>query len=166
MDESGFTLNYPLMRCWMKQAEQKRLPANTQVRSGCLMAGVIDYLSGQAWCQVIEKLDTQSLITYFEWLFNVIYPTESMVIVMDNARTHHARALQAFLALHPRVQVLFLPAYSPDMNLIERFWLHLKQRITYNRLFASITDMILALQTELVQQNCFDYEFRFNFSKD
>lgn len=166
MDESGFSLNYPLTRCWMKQSEQKRLPANSQQRSGCLMAGVIDYLSEQAWCQVIEKLDTVSLIRYFEWLLNVIYPTEALVIVMDNARTHHARALQAFFALHLRVRLLFLPVYSPDMNLIERFWRHLKQRITKNRLFANITELIQAVQTEIVKQNCLDYQFRFSFYKD
>lgn len=166
MDESGFSLNYPLTRCWMKQGVQKCLPANAQQRSGCLMAGVIDYLSEQVWCQVIQKLDTSSLIGYFEWLLNVIYPTDPLVIVMDNARTHHARALQAFFALHPRVRLLFLPVYSPDMNLIERFWLHLKQRITKNRLFANIVELIKAVQTELVKQNCLDYPFRFSLSKN
>jgi len=72
----------------------------------------------------------------------------------------------AFLSLfEPRVIVIWLPAYSPDMNLIERFWKHLKQRITANRLFAAVHDMLLAIQTELVAQNCLDYNSRFSFSK-
>ena len=39
----------------MKVHEQKRLPANTQPRSGCLLAGVIDWMSEKVWCQKIDK---------------------------------------------------------------------------------------------------------------
>lgn len=76
MDESGFSLNDLLTRCWMKTNEQKRLPADTQQRRGGVMAGVIDYLSDQVWCQVMEKLE--ALIAYFEWLLNVVYPTKAL----------------------------------------------------------------------------------------
>lgn len=167
MDESGFSLNYPLSRCWMKSHEQKRLPANTQTRSGCLLAGVIDWMSEQVWCQTIDKLSSECLIRFFEWLFLDIYPHDNLVLVMDNASSHHSKAMTAFFALFEhRVKVLWLPTYSPDMNLIERFWKHLKQRVTSNRLFSDVQHMIQAIQTELVAQNCSDYKFRFSFSKD
>ena len=85
---------------------------------------------------------------------------------MDNASSHRSKAMQAFLTLFEhRVTVLWLPPYSPDMNLIERFWKHLKQRITSNRLFRDVSHMVHAIHTELVQQNCADYSFRFSFSK-
>ena len=84
---------------------------------------------------------------------------------MDNASAHHAMAMQAFLSLFEhRVLVLWLPTYSPDLNLIERFWKHLKLRITANRLFASLPDMFAALHAELLRQNALDYPFRFSFS--
>lgn len=167
MDESGFSLNYPLSKCWMRVHEQKRLSASTQKRSGCSLAGVIDWLSGQVWCQPIARLNTECLIRYFEWLFLDIYPTEKLVLVMDNASSHRSKAMQAFLSLFEhRVLVIWLPPYSPDMNLIERFWKHLKQRVTANRLFADVAHMIRAIQTELAHQNCLDYEFRFSFSKN
>ena len=167
MDESGFSLNYPLSKCWMKCNEQKRLPANTQVRSGCLLAGVIDWMSEQVWCQPIERLSSECLIRFFEWLFLEVYPTEKLVLVMDNASSHHAKSMQAFLSLFEhRVIVVWLPTYSPDMNLIERFWKHLKLRVTANRLFADVQEMVHAIQTELAAQNCLDYESRFSFSKN
>ena len=167
MDESGFSLNYPLSKCWMKSHQQKRLPSHTQVASGCLLAGVVDWMNEQVWCQVLEKLSSDCLIRYFEWLFLQIYPDEHLVLVMDNASSHHSKAMKAFFALFEhRLTVLYLPAYSPDMNLIERFWKHLKQRVTSNRLFADVTHMLNAIYTELTQQNCLDYKFRFSFSKN
>jgi len=167
MDESGYSLNYPLSKCWMKVHEQKRLPANTQARSGCLLAGVIDWLSAEVWCQAIDKLSSDCLITFFSWLFLEVFPDEKLVVVMDNASAHHAASMKAFLSLFEhRVIVIYLPTYSPDMNLIERFWKHLKQRVTANRLFASVNHMMEAIQTELIVQNDSDYEFRFSFSKN
>lgn len=166
MDESGYSLNYPLTKCWMKCHEQKRLPAHTQARSGCMLAGVIDWATEQVWCQPIERLTTECLIRYFEWLFLEVYPHDNLVLVMDNASSHHSQAMQAFLSLFEhRIIVLWLPPYSPDMNLIERFWKHLKQRVTCNRLFVDVEHMIYMIQTELTQQNQANYEFRFSFSK-
>lgn len=151
----------------MKHGQQKRLAAQTQVRSGCALAGVIDWMSEQVWCQPIARLNAECLIRYFEWLFLDIYPDEVLVLVIDNAPAHRAKAMQAFLSLfEQRVIVIWLPPYSPDMNLIERFWKHLKQRVTANHLFSNVPHMLRAIQTELVHQNCADYPFRFSFSKN
>ena len=104
--------------------------------NGCSLAGVIDWMSELVWCQPIQHQTSESLIRYFEWLFLEIYPDEPLVLVMDNASSHRSKAMQAFLSLFEhRVLVIWLPPYSPDMNLIERFWKHLKQRVTANRLF-------------------------------
>jgi putative transposase len=150
----------------MKRHEQKRLPAPTQVRQSGLLAGVIDWHTAQAWCRPLVNLSSDSLMQFFEWLFLEVFPQEKLVLVMDNASAHHAASMQAFLSLFEhRIRVLWLPTYSPDLNLIERFWKHLKLRITANRLFASLEDMFSALQAELCRQNCPDYPFRFSFSK-
>jgi transposase len=166
MDESGFSLNFPVTKCWMKRHEQKRLPAATQVRQSGVVAGVIDWQTAEVWCSPLENLSSTALIHFFSWLFLEVFPHEKLVIVMDNASAHHAHSMQAFFSLFEhRVRVLWLPPYSPDLNLIERFWKHLKLRITANRLFASLEEMFSALQAELIRQNASDYEFRFSFSK-
>lgn len=167
MDESGFSLNYPLGKCWMKRGEQKRLAANPPVRSGMVLAGVIDWHSEQVWCQVIDKLTSDCIMDYFEWLFLEIYPDDTLILVMDNASSHRSAAMRSFLSLfEQRVIVIWLPPYSPDMNLIERFWKHLKQRVTTNRLFSDVQHMRQTILTELVHQNCADYPFRFSFCKN
>jgi len=46
-----------------------------------------------------------------------------MVIVLDNARFHHAKALARWLGKRSRYfQLDFLPPYSPELNHIERVW--------------------------------------------
>jgi len=46
-----------------------------------------------------------------------------LVVVLDNAKYHHARALAPLLRRYRRVlTLLFLPPYSPQLAPIERVW--------------------------------------------
>jgi transposase len=49
------------------------------------------------------------------------------------------------LARHPHLELFRLPSYSPDFDIIERFWRLLRSRTTYNRLF----DHVFALRAAL-----------------
>ena len=51
-----------------------------------------------------------------------------MYVICDNARYYKNKALTAWLENKHLVQV-FLPAYSPNLNLIERLWKFLRQKI-------------------------------------
>ena len=52
---------------------------------------------------------------------------ENHVLILDNARPHHARKVLEYLADHP-IRILFLPPYSPQMNPIEKLWATIKQQ--------------------------------------
>ena len=57
-------------------------------------------------------------------------PIGRIILICDNARYNHARLLKDYLKDgHHRVELLFLPPYSPNLNLIERLWGLLKDRI-------------------------------------
>jgi len=55
------------------------------------------------------------------------------VVILDNARFHRKKAVQRILK-KAGCRALFLPAYSPDLNLIEPQWHGLKTRVRTNRL--------------------------------
>ena len=55
------------------------------------------------------------------------------VVILDHARFHRKAAVQRILA-RVGCRALFLPAYSPDLNLIEPQWHGLKTRVRTNRL--------------------------------
>jgi hypothetical protein len=61
-----------------------------------------------------------------------------IVVVMDQGSPHHAQALARYLEdVKEHLEVFWLPHYSPDLNLIERLWKHLKASRMANVLFAS-----------------------------
>jgi len=58
-----------------------------------------------------------------------------ITVVLDNARYQRCALVQA-LAAHWNIELLFLPAYSPNLNLIERFWKFVKKRCLYGKYYA------------------------------
>jgi hypothetical protein len=53
------------------------------------------------------------------------------------------------LAAHPHLRLKRLPSYSPQLNVIERFWRVLRRRATHNRLFASRAVLRTTLRNNL-----------------
>lgn len=50
--------------------------------------------------------------------------------ICDNAPYYHSREIKHYLEANPRVKIIYLPAYSPNLNLIERLWKFLRKQVT------------------------------------
>ena len=58
------------------------------------------------------------------------------VLLTDNARIHKAERL----IIPENIILIFIPAYSPELNPVERFWQHIKQYIK-GKIFQDLEDM-------------------------
>jgi transposase len=79
-----------------------------------------------------QNLNAQSLIELFTLMMAKHPDTKHFRIYLDNARYHHARVLKEWIAATQQTRgVVFdlkhLPAYSPNLNLIERLWKFLRK---------------------------------------
>lgn len=61
-------------------------------------------------------------------------------LILDNASHHHSRQVKLWLKSHRRFKRIFLPTYSPNLNLIERLWRFFHQKITWNRYFETFEE--------------------------
>ncbi len=76
-----------------------------------------------------------------------------ITLVLDNAKYQHCALVQE-LAPTLSIELLFLPAYSPNLNLIERLWKFTKKGCLYNRYypdFAAFTNAIVCFLDSLPQ---------------
>ncbi len=74
---------------------------------------------------------------------------EEVVLLIDNAPWHRGRPINEALADNPHLKFKRLPAYSPQLNPIERFWKVLRRRATHNRLFDALGDLKRSLRASL-----------------
>jgi transposase len=72
-----------------------------------------------------------------------------VVLVIDNAPWHGGEPVRAVLAAHPHLELKRLPSYSPQLNVIERFWKSLRRRTTHNRLFDTLADLKRSIRNSL-----------------
>ncbi len=72
-------------------------------------------IDATAVCQLLRKLSTR-------------YPGLPLTLVLDNARYQRCEPVRR-LAAELRIELLYLPAYSPNLNLIERLWKFVKKEV-------------------------------------
>jgi len=107
--------------------------------------------SGKLVTHVAEKGNT---ITFFTFLLIVSKAFEgkkvytacfvrSTSMVLDNVKFHKALRLQPILKRYAhRIELVFLPPYSPDLNPVERVWWLMRKEITHNRWVKSMEQRI------------------------
>ena len=64
-----------------------------------------------------------------------MYPGKRLIhLFVDNARYHHAKLVQVWLARPGcRIKLHFIPAYCPHLDPIERLWGLMHKHVTHNR---------------------------------
>jgi transposase len=72
------------------------------------------------------------------WQISRLNLTMPVTLVLDNASYQKAKLVQA-LAGQLNIELLFLPAYSPNLNLIERLWKFVKKQCLYSKYYADFT---------------------------
>jgi len=94
---------------------------------------------------VTHVAESGNTVTFFCFLLMVLqaFPGKKVYMVLDNVRFHHAKRLQPILERYKhRIELIFLPPYSPDLNPVERVWWLMRKKITHNRWVKSMEQRV------------------------
>ncbi len=83
------------------------------------------YINATTVCELLRKI-TQA---------NVGVPIS---LILDNARYQKCAVVRE-LAESLKIELVYLPSYSPNLNLIERFWKFIKKQVLYSKYYADFT---------------------------
>ncbi|MFC7559597.1 IS630 family transposase [Paenibacillus farraposensis] len=140
-DESMIRDYQAIQKTWFLRGKQRIIPTTGKHRGVKLLA-TVDYRTGR----IVWQEDEHTAETFLTFLQKVLsaYPAGSIVIVLDNARIHHAKLLQPFLEEQKgRLELVFLPPYSPQLNIVEGLWKWLKSSVINNVFYSTVTEIRL-----------------------
>jgi hypothetical protein len=98
--------------------------------------GALDYATGQVHWRLSLRKDSQAFVTFLEQLRQT-WPEEKLVVVLDNVGYHKSRQTLAWWQQwQHQLCLFFLPAYTPELNLMERVWRYVKDKLSCHRWWA------------------------------
>lgn len=123
---------------WIKKGREKQLKANSG-RQRLNINGAINIETLEPTVRFYQTINADATIDLFARIeakhpkANVIY------VIVDNARYYHSRCLKKALK-STRIKLLFLPPYSPNLNLIERYWKFFKKMVLNDRYYETFEE--------------------------
>jgi DDE superfamily endonuclease len=106
-----------LVRCWIPGPSGRKrynvLAALNAVNHAIIRVANHSYINAESVCLLLRQIAAAGL-------------ARPITLVLDNARYQRCELVQS-LARSLRIELLFLPSYSPNLNLIERLWKFLKK---------------------------------------
>ncbi len=89
------------------------------------------YINAKSVCELLLKISQKNLNT-------------PITIVLDNARYQKCHIVKE-LAAKLDIELLFLPSYSPNLNVIERLWKFVKKNCLYSKYYENFDDFKIAI---------------------
>jgi len=118
---------------WIKRGETHEVPSNTG-RRRLNINGAVDLERLEPVVRYDDTIDAASTLALFDQLLLAYAYSTCIYIICDNARYYRSKAVQEYLQ-DSRIKLVFLPAYAPNLNLIERLWKFFKKQVLYNRYY-------------------------------
>jgi transposase len=130
--------NTQLAYGWIKKGQDKVVKSNSG-RQRININGALNVDTLEVIIRTDDTINTQSTLKLFETLEQKHPNAESIFITLDNAKYYKNRLVYEYLKTS-KIKLLFMPPYSPNLNLIERLWKFMRKTILYNKYYEKFAD--------------------------
>jgi len=129
---------------WIYKGTVKTVKANTG-RERVNLNGAVCIEEIDVTVLTEETINSQALIR----LLDTIQQKQDqgkLYVILDNARYNRSIVVQEYLKKNRRINPMYLPPYSPNLNVIERLWWYMHKQILYNRYYPTHSEFTHAIE--------------------
>lgn len=135
---------------WVPPEDIDPIQLLAPTRKSIALFGAVNIRRGRLLSQFENKFNAMTFQSFLGKLLKHGARNRRIVIILDNARYHHATLLKPFLQKYrKRLRLQFLPPYSPELNPIERVWKLTRRLCTHNEYFPNLTALQEAVSERL-----------------
>lgn len=99
--------------------------------------GAVNPANGKSSALLAPTVNTDYMNHHLRFISEEAGPDVHIILILDQAGWHIAKALQ----VPENITLLHLPAYSPELNPIERLWAYIKSHYLSNRIYKDYEEL-------------------------
>jgi transposase len=127
---------------WQSKGNKGTIKINSNPKKKRInILGAFDFKNFELITTLTETKCNKELIVDFFHKMRGKYSNEELVIILDNAAYNHANYTREYAKWY-NIKLLFLPPYSPNLNLIERLWKFVKKKLVHNIYYNKFEDFL------------------------
>lgn len=119
-DEFSLSNTATIGYAWSKIGFQPMVQAKQRGRERMTGMGSYNYLTGQITVSFHAKGNYKTFKKHLKKVLEEYKGHSKITMVVDNVRFHHAIKLKSWLQTKPKLELMYLPPYSPDLNILWR----------------------------------------------
>ena len=127
--------NTTCTKVWIKKGKEKQVKSNTG-RSRININGIYNPITQDILIREDQTINADSTIEFFKEIEDRYKDKSKIYIIVDNARYYRNKKVKEY-SDKSRIEMIFLPPYSPNLNLIERLWKLLRKQVINNQYYDS-----------------------------
>lgn len=149
-DECHFQQHGSRCRMWIPPEQKDPIVLHAPTRKSVALFGAVSQFNGLFVSKTAPIFNAQTFLRFLKIVLKRKRRGKKIVLVLDNAKYHHAILIQPWLKENNKnIQLLFLPPYSPELNNIERVWKLTRRVCTHNRYFSTLDELIATVKKQM-----------------
>ena len=149
LDECHFQQHGTRIAMWVPPEEKDPVVLLAPTRKSVSLFGAVNVSDGRLVTRFEKQFDAMTFKAFLIQLLRHRKKGKRIVVMLDNARYHHAKILRKFLRKNRNVLRLeFIPVYSPELNPIERVWKLTRKICTHNVYFEKLEQVTISISRQ------------------
>ena len=138
-DEAGLYLQATTCHVWSATGQTPIVRADPG-RAKTNFYGALNLHSGQEVAMRSDIMNAEVSAQYLEMLLEK-NPNEPIILFWDRAPWHRGKPIDKVLTENSRLEIIFFPTASPDLNPQEHVWKAVRKKVSHNHLEARLPEL-------------------------
>lgn len=143
MDAAHFVHSVCLSKVW---CERRISVKSNSGRQRLNVLGVVDAITKEVTTVMnTTNVNAETIVEFFK-ILRIKYESKKLSIVLDNAKYQHCYYTKIAANMF-NIDLIYLPSYSPNLNLIERLWKCVRSICLNSKYYEKFNDFCKSIET-------------------